>query len=221
MEKTMKKRMLAGAALIALFVLWTFLIQRIDVKPLGQNGTSIGFAAVNTWFHRQTGVNMVLYAITDWMGLVPLLVCMLFAGIGFVQLIQRKKLLRVDADLLVLGAYYIMVIFCYALFEAVPINYRPVLINGALESSYPSSTTLLVLAVMPTLAERAARRLKNGPLKQVIRIFAAVFSAFMVVGRMVCGVHWLTDIIGSLLLCAGLFSLYRAAVILVQRKENG
>ena len=212
--------MMAGCLFLAMFILWTVLIRTIDVRPIGLKGTDIGFAAVNRWFHNLTGVHMALYAITDWMGLIPLLVCVVFAGIGLVQLVQRKSLFRVDADLLILGAYYAAVILCYAAFERFPVNYRPVRIDGALEASYPSSTALLVLAVMPTLAEQTARRLKKVAINRIIRILAAAFSAFMVIGRLICGVHWFTDIVGSLLLCAGLFSVYQAAVMTVCGKEN-
>lgn len=213
-----KKLWLLGILLLALFALWTWLIRHIDVRPWGQAGTDIGFAVLNTWFHRLTGVHMQLYGITDWLGLVPILLCLVGAGVGCVQLVRRKGLWKVDADLLILGVYYLAVLGCYVLFERIPINYRPVLIHGVLEVSYPSSTTLLVLGVMPTLAEQAPRRFRSPAAVRVIRAFAVSFSAFMVLGRLICGVHWLTDIIGSVLLCAGLFCLYRAAVLKYKHK---
>ena len=46
--------------------------------------------------------------------------------------------------------------------------------------------------------------------------FVILFSAFMVIGRLVAGVHWLTDIVGSVLLSAGLYALYRAAVLAME-----
>ena len=46
-------------------------------------------------------------------------------------------------------------------------------------------------------------------LRKAITIFVIVFSVFMVVGRLISGVHWATDIIGSVLLSAGLFMIYR------------
>ncbi|MBQ6129654.1 MAG: hypothetical protein IJI51_08345 [Lachnospiraceae bacterium] len=66
------------------------------------------------------------------------------------------------------------------LFEMVPINYRPVLIEGRLEASYPSSTTLLVLSVMPTLKFQADRRIDALRIKNAISIFTIAFSIFMV-----------------------------------------
>ena len=108
----------------------------------------------------------------------------------------------------------------YLIFEMISINYRPIPIEGRMEASYPSSTTLLVLSVMPTLVFQAERRLKNAAAKRIICIFAAVFSVFTVGGRLISGVHWFTDIFGGALLSAGLFSIYKAAVLLHGEKEN-
>ncbi len=213
-----KKGMAAGVALILIFVLWTLLIQHVDVQPVGQNGTNIGFASVNVWFHQLTGVHMSVYTITDWLGLVPILICMCFGVFGLVQWIQRKSLKKVDPDNILLGFYYILVIFGYLFFEMVPINYRPIPINGVMEASYPSSTTLLVLSVMPTLKFQVDRRSRNAGIRKITAAFVVLFSAFMVIGRLTAGVHWLTDIVGSVLLSAGLYMIYRSSVILMDRK---
>ena len=209
-----KRGVCAGVVLILVFALWTFLVLHVDVQPVGQNGTNIGFASVNTRFHALTGVHMGLYTLTDWLGLVPIAVCLFFGAAGFMQMIRRKSLLRVDADILLLGVYYIAVILAYLVFEMVPVNYRPIPIDGVMEASYPSSTTLLVLSVMPTLAFQANRRAKSGAVRTAATVFAVLFSAFMAVGRLVSGVHWLTDILGAVWLSAGLYLLYRSAVIL-------
>ena len=212
---------MTGIGLLAAFALWTALIRCVDVQAVGPNGTAIGFAAFNVWFHRLTGVHMALYAVTDWLGLVPILICLGFGGLGFAQLVKRRSLRRVDPDILLLGVYYVLVIAAYLIFEMIPINYRPVLIEGRLEASYPSSTTLLVLSVMPTLCFQANRRSQSPLLRRAAAVFAAAFSAFMSIGRLVAGVHWATDIIASVLLSAGLFLLYRSSVTLVDaRKEN-
>ncbi len=213
-----KKLLVIGSGFAVLFVIWTVLIKLVDVQPVGVNGTDIGFTALNTWFHLFTGVNMWLYSVTDWLGLVPLLVCAVFGALGLVQLVKRKSLLKVDTDIVFLGLYYVIVILCYLLFETYPVNYRPVLINGAAEASYPSSTTLLVLCVMPTLIQQSDRRINSRYIVKIINIFTVLFSVFMVVGRLISGVHWLTDIIGSVLLSVGLFMLYKSAVAFSQKQ---
>ena len=215
-----KRTLMTGTGLLVAFALWTVLIARADVQAIGPCGSSVGFAAVNGWFHQLTGVHWLLYTVTDWLGLVPILVCLCFGALGAIQLIRRRSLLRVDKDILLLGLYYLLVIFAYLFFEMVPINYRPILIHGALEASYPSSTTLLVLSVMPTLRFQIGRRAKRPPIRRAAGVFAAAFSAFMVIGRLIAGVHWATDIIGAVLLSAGLFSLYRYAVALTDRRRE-
>lgn len=209
-----KKELISGVVLIAVFCLWTLLIQTVDVQSAGVNGTDIGLATVNVKFHSLTGVSMTLYDITDWLGLVPVFVCMTFGFVGLVQLIKRKSLIKVDADIIFLGVYYVIVIAGYLVFEMIPINYRPILINGFMEASYPSSTTLLVLSVMPTLVFQVERRAGNNIVRKLVFILTTVFSAFMVIGRLVSGVHWITDIIGSVFLSAGLFYIYKAVVLL-------
>ena len=212
-EMTKPRRdLVTGTALLAAFALWTALVQLVDVRPVGQNGTCVGFAAFNVWFHGLTGVHMVLYAITDWLGLVPVAVCLGFGAMGATQLVRRRSLFAVDPDLLLLGVYYVLIAAAYLLFEAFPINYRPIPIDGVMEASYPSSTTLLVLGVMPTLAYQIVRRSKSIQAKVAVVAFVAAFSALMVAGRLVSGVHWATDIVGSILLAAGLFAMYRYAV---------
>ena len=214
MKKNGKKLLILGTALLVMFVIWTWLIQCVDVQSAGQKGTEIGFAAFNCWFHSITGVHMAIYTITDWFGLVPVFICMVFGGGGFVQLIKRKSLFKVDRDLIFLGIYYVVVIFGYLIFEMIPINYRPIQIDGILEASYPSSTTLLVLSVMPTLVFQVNRRSTNLVFRRFVCVMTIVFSAFMVIGRLVAGVHWFTDIVGAVILSTGLYCLYKAMVLL-------
>ena len=213
--------MYTGIGFLGAFVLWTILIQCVDVQAVGPNGTKIGFAAFNVRFHQLTGVHMIICTITDWLGLVPIFICLCFGGLGLAQFIRRRSLRRVDPDILLLGDYYTLVIFAYLFFEMVPINFRPILIEGRLEASYPSSTTLLVLSVMPTLQFQADRRFASLRLRKAVAVFVMAFSAFMVIGRLVSGVHWASDIVASVLLSAGLFLLYRSAVLFAdERKEN-
>ncbi len=219
MEMNGRKLLLTGLGTLGAFVIWTMLIQTVDVQPVGQNGTNIGFAGVNQWFHNLTGVHMTLYTVTDWLGLVPIAVCMGFGVLGLIQLVRRKNLFKVDSDILLLGGYYILVIAGYLIFEMIPIDYRPILIEGRMEASYPSSTTLLVVSVMPTLAFQVRRRVQKCGVRNTVHLCTAVFTLFMVVGRTVAGVHWLTDIIGALLLSAGLYLLYHGTVRLTEEHK--
>lgn len=208
-----KKELILGVILLVVFIIWTGLIQYVDVKPIGANNTDIGFSSLNIYFHQMTGVHMTLYTITDWLGLIPIFICVVFGGLGLVQLIKRKSLFKVDKDLILLGIYYFIVIMGYLIFEMIPINYRPILIDGRLEASYPSSTTLLVLSVMPTLLLQVKRRSTHIVFTKLVSVVTILFSLFMVIVRLIAGVHWLTDIIGALILSAGLYYVYKALVL--------
>ena len=218
MKNEGKRLLVSGIMLMVAFAVFTLLIMMADVQGIGPNGSRVGLAAFNGWFHRLTGVNMALYTVTDWLGLVPIFICMGFGVLGLTQLIRRKSLFKVDRDIIFLGIYYIAVIMCYMGFEMVPINYRPILINGFLEASYPSSTTLLVLSVMPTLVYQVNRRSKNVILKKTVQHFSAAFTAFMVIGRLISGVHWFTDIAGAVILSLGMFYMYKSAVLCADKK---
>jgi undecaprenyl-diphosphatase len=209
----MKKRKYCIAlGLLAAFALWTMAIRQIDVQAIGPQGSTVGFAALNSMVHRLTGVHMQLYSITDWLGLVPVSFGFGFAALGLTQWIKRKSVLKVDRSILILGAFYIVTLAAYLFFESYVINYRPVLIAGSLEASYPSSTTLLVLCVMPTAMMQLRGRIKNHALRKAVTVAIAAFIVFMVAGRLVSGVHWLTDIIGGILLSAGLVMIYDSLI---------
>ena len=206
----MKKKLWLATACLVAFAGWTVLLGFADVQPIGPGESKVGLAAVNGWFHSLTGVHMTLYTVTDWLGLVPVAFCMGFGVLGVLQWIKRRKLWKVDRSILVLGGFYVAVMAVYVLFEKVVINYRPVLIAGYLEASYPSSTTLLVMCVMPTAIMQLRERIQNGRLKIAASAVLTAFIAFMVTGRLISGVHWLSDIIGGALLSAGIVLLYAA-----------
>ena len=203
-----KKMLFMGIIFLSVFVIWTFLVRLIDVKNIGPNESSIGFAMLNGFLHSLIGVNFTLYTITDWLGLVPIAVAFCFAILGLVQLIKRKSILKVDYSILALGIFYIFVIAVYIIFEIVVINYRPTLINGYLEASYPSSTTMLTACVMPTAAIQLYERIQRKSFRRFVIILIIAFTAFMIIGRIISGVHWISDIIGGALFSAGAVLIY-------------
>lgn len=208
MKKAAKRNLCLAACLIASFVLWTAALRIFDVQAIGPEGSSVGFATVNGFVHSLTGVHMTLYTITDWLGLVPVGTCLGFAVLGLLQWIKRKGFLQVDYSILVLGGFYLVVMAVYIFFEMYTVNYRPVLIGGYLEASYPSSTTMLVMCVMPTAILQLNGRIRNPALRRWAAAAIGAFTAFMVIGRLLSGVHWFTDIVGGALLSAGLVLAY-------------
>lgn len=194
--------------MLAAFALWTAALRVVDVREIGPRGSAVGFASLNSFVHDLTGVHMSLYTVTDWLGLVPFGVAAGFGLLGLVQWIRRRSLRKVDHSILVLGGFYAAVMAAYAFFEIVVVNYRPVLIRGALEASYPSSTTMLAMCVMPTAVMQLNSRIRHRGRRRWTAFLLTAFGGFMVIARLVSGVHWVTDIIGGALLSAGLVLLY-------------
>ena len=205
-----RKSFYVGVGLLVLFIVWTVALRFVDVGAIGPQGSIVGFASLNKMVHKITGVHMSLYIITDWLGLVPICFIMGFGILGLVQWIKRKNLFKVDLSILALGGFYIVVMALYIFFEMVVVNYRPILINGILEASYPSSTTMLVMCVMPPAIMQFNSRIKNNGFKKCVNILIVAFIAFMVIGRLVSGVHWFSDIIGGALLSSGLVLIYHS-----------
>lgn len=198
-----------GLAMLVAFVLWTWAVCVVDVQPIGPLGSPVGFARLNGSVRDLVGVRMGLYDLTDRLSVIPLGLVGFLGLWGLVQWIRRKDLRRVDRSLLMLGGFYLAVLACYGLFEMWTINYRPVLVEGLLEGSYPSSTTMLSLCVMPTAWIQLRDRISSPLLRRSLGWLTAGFTAFLVVGRVLSGVHWCSDIVGGILLSGGLLGIYR------------
>ena len=212
MNKGNKRYFYTAAVFLAAFVVWTVLVITVDVRPVGADATSIGLASVNQAFHNLTGVHMWMYDLTDLLSIIPLGLIGVGGIIGLVQLIRRKSIFKVDRDILALGVFYAVVMAAFLLFEAIPVNFRPILIEGCLEASYPSSTTMLVMCVMPVSAMMLCKRIKRSCLRRFVIVAFTLFTIFMVTARMLSGVHWISDIIGGALLSTGLVIGYKWVV---------
>lgn len=220
MKKEIRKYLFAAAVMLTVFILWTVAVCFADVRTIGPRNSAVGFAGINGFIHNLIGVHMSLYIITDWLGLVPIGFALGFAILGLVQWINRKSFIKVDLSILALGGFYLAVMAVYVLFEVLTINYRPILIDGILEASYPSSTTMLVMTVMPAAAIWFNMRIKSIFLRRCISVVIYAFVIFMVIGRLLSGVHWVTDIIGGIILSAGLIMLYYAVCRYISDSEQ-
>lgn len=207
----MKKIILAIITGI-LFVGEIALLKSYDVALAGAGGTEIGFSTINLKVHELTGVNLMWYEITNYIGYFAIAVCVVFAVAGLAQLIKRKSLAAVDREIMSLGVLFVCTIACYVLFEEVIVNYRPVFMDGSLEpeASFPSSHTVLGITVMIATAIIIGRYVKSAALATVIRAACVIIAIVCVAGRLYSGVHWFTDIVGGVLLSVTLLLMFSA-----------
>lgn len=205
-----KKNIIISIILTVLSIIYTILVKTVDVKPIGPQESKVGFSALNKAFSNLVGSNMTIYKITEVFGLILLLLVVIYGCIGIGQLITRKSLLKVDKQIIKLGCLYVLMMVVYVLFEKVVINYRPVLIDGELEASYPSSHTLLALCVgLSSL--KVSKKYFNKKYIKIISIITISLMSIVFIGRTISGVHWISDIIGGLIISLTLLSYFNLA----------
>lgn len=207
--KKNKKNIIICGGLIALAVVYTILVKYIDVQVIGPKESSVGFATINKFVFNLTGVNMIFYHITDWLGFIPLFIAFIYAMIGLFQMIKRKSLFKVDKEIIGLGIFYVGVIGLYIFFETYIINYRPILMDGTLEASYPSSHTLLSICICGSSLMINKILYNNKKIFKLENIISILSIFIIVIGRLISGVHWFTDIIGAVLISIALLKILK------------
>lgn len=221
MQKKFKRYSATTGILFLIFILFTVIVKTVDVQPVGPNESTVGLATLNQFVFQKLGENALWYRVTDVLGAVAIATAFAFALLGLLQLISRKSLKKVDSRILLLGVFYFIVIVFYAFFELVVINYRPVILSEGLEASYPSSHTMLVVCIMSTAILQFHYYLwkwRYGLL--AADIVAAAIIVVTVIGRLLSGVHWFTDIVAGVILASALTALYCSALLYVEGKRK-
>lgn len=208
MKDNSKSKFIRAGISFVFFCTLILAVKFIDVRAIGPEGSSVGLGAVNEAVHNLFGVHLEWYNITDYLGFAAIAVAGCFALLGVYQLITRKSLAKVDPDIYALAGCYVAAVLVYVLFEHVVISYRPIDLGAGLEASFPSSHTVLSLCIMSTAVEQLARRIKSNALSMALCIGCGAIGAAIVVGRLISGVHWFTDILGGVLISAAIVLAY-------------
>ena len=206
---------ISAAVFLALFVVLTCLLLTCDVKNEGYMGTPIGLSSINTRFFRAFGFNEDCVAVTEYLGYICLGLALANTVVAIVDFRRAGcSLGYMHRRYVITMFFYAVVVALYVLFLFVKVNYRPI----ELEPSYPSSHTILGLCVMASeiaILHYSARSLHFWAI--IFQIMCFVSMVAMVVFRLLSGVHWLTDIVGAVLLSCSLISLYCGVLLLYGR----
>lgn len=204
----MKKRNLILTILFLVSsIIFIVLLKTIDIKCTALINSCIEFATINQFIYNKIEVNLTWYTITDWLGIIPILMSMVYTIVGFKQMIKRKSIKKVDKEIIILGIFYIIVISTYVIFEKYIINYRPIFMNGFLEASFPSSHTLMTICLCGSSIIINNKLFKNNFTK-ILNIISLIIIFITIIGRLISGVHWFTDIIGGILISSYLLMLF-------------
>ena len=186
------------------------MVKCVDVQAIGPNGSSVGLSGINQAIFLSIGGNSIWETITDILLYLSILVVVVFGFMALIQAIKRKSIFKIDKSLLFLGIVYLAVVAIYFFFELVVINYRPIMVDGELSPSYPSTHSLIVCVVMLTAFIACDYMIKNKKINVCIKVAISCIALLSVVGRLLAGVHWFTDIFAGLLISFALMMLYYA-----------
>jgi undecaprenyl-diphosphatase len=217
-----KRKILTASVSGLLFAVLIILVRFVDVQAIGPEGTRIGLSHLNRLVFETLGIHMLWYEITDWLGIAAIGTALLFAGAGLAQWIMRKSIWKVDKEILALGGLYLIVIGLYVLFELLIVNYRPIIMPGSPhpEASFPSSHTMLVCVIMGSAIPLLGKYVKSDVLSTVMRVICAAIIAITVIGRLISGVHWFTDILGGILISIMLLNLYAESLERIEKRNE-
>jgi undecaprenyl-diphosphatase len=218
----MRKKVGKACISFALFILVIALVTCVDLAPVGPANTTIGMSHLNKAVHDLIGVHMFWYQVTNLLGFWAILCGAVFACIGLKQLIERKSLKQVDAKILALGGLFVLLGIVYVLFEKVVINCRPVLMEGETvpEASFPSSHTVLAFVIFGAVAMMLKDYLKDKRLVSMLQNACLVLILVSVVGRLISGVHWFTDILGGIFLSYALLMVFSGVLEKLDAQNN-
>ncbi len=206
---------------LALFFIFTILVTTVDVKPIGPLGSKVGLSSMNGGFAEAVGYSETWHSISGKVGYISFALPAVFAFIGIFQAIKRKSIFKIDSHLFVLAAFYVAVAAAYVAFEIFEVNYRPVILDEGLEASYPSTHTMLAICVMTTAIFELHMLLKNRKKLLILAdALCASIMAVILVGRILSGVHWLSDIIAGALISGALVFFYLFGLSIINSKKK-
>jgi undecaprenyl-diphosphatase len=79
--------------------------------------------------------------------------------------------------------------------------------NGFLEASFPSSHTLMTICLCGSSIIINNRLFKN-KFTKIINVISLFIIIITIIGRLISGVHWFTDIVGGILISSFLLMLF-------------
>lgn len=211
MTKQGKKWFLAALILTAVFVVLTITVKYVDQKNIGSQ--VIGWATINLWWRDIIGVRNFWQIASHIFAAITLIILVMFLVWQAIALLRRKSFRTMPRHWWFFDLTLIALALCYIVFQIMVINFRPLLIDGVAELSYPSSHVLLLATLWPVFILTLSREVKSRPWLRVASVIGIIVMTVGIIARLLSGYHWFTDIIGGIMLGAVLTCWYQALTV--------
>ena len=179
-----------------------------DVEAIGPKNTEVGLAFLNEWFRNlfhygEEGYFKFWYVFTQILGYVSYAVCAFWSVLYWREVIKTKGWngVGVDKNLMATWWLYLLTMIICLVFSRVAINYRPLVMPGKtkLAVSFPSIHVILfIIAWGSTIFHVADIFSERKKLVIVLHSICTFFMVLGIIGRMISGVNWFTDILGGI-----------------------
>ena len=200
------KTIIWGAAAVAL----TAAVGLIDVQGTSV-GKDVGFGTLNNVIFAFFGENEVWGKITDiLLGVLiaSAVIAIFWAAARWAK--EGKDSKKMGKSLACFGVAGGVAAAIYLIFEKLlVINYSPVLEGGKAVPSFPSTHVLVAVVLAMISAIILTSLLKKRVLRIAVNTILPTLMVWMMVGVILAGTGWFTDVIGGLLYGMTAVSLYQ------------
>lgn len=214
MKKGMRNWLISAGICGGLFLLLIVFLLTVDVGYAVPHAP-VGLSTVNGFVFEAIGENPEWEMVSFVLLIISVLLMCAQGLCIFIKMIRTRKLWEMVA----VGHAWLLALVFYILFEFCIVNYRPILEDGELAASFPSSHTLIAVVLFGVMAVWFAYLLPRSVKKYVIIALLGAAAFVSALARLMVGVHWLTDVLGGMLLGGVIVSLSGFGFCLIRSRE--
>ena len=187
--------LLIGFGFFCLFCILMILLS-FDVSVIAKSGEPVGLSHINNLM--QYNENHTIDKISDVLLYLSFAIIVIGAVIGILQLVKRKSLYKVDIEIIFLGIFFVLSIIIWIVFDKfIKVNVRPI---GSDDGSFPSTHVLLTTFLLLSGHGLCCIYLDKKLYKYGSLVLAILLIIIVTIFRLVSGMHYITDVLGGLLL---------------------
>lgn len=200
-----------------LFLLLLILVKFIDVQE-SSIGKNIGLYTLNNLLLPKKPI-AILGTISTLCMLIGFLSLAFTLSLFIYRLCTEHNYKKIFSDYYPYILSTLLIVIFYLFFEVAIVNYRPILVDGQYEASFPSSHIFITITLLFTSDAIINDYFKNKTLKIITLSLSSIISLITFFGRILSMNHWFTDCLAGVILSIVLISLFYLFQNIFKNKE--